>query len=113
MYFFGSITWTYHRDLLRMQHFYGELLGYPLVADQGWTKIYQTSPTGFVGLVDERRGMQDYADEKAVELEWQVGDFQGLKSYAPGSWKAYDPVTQSLTGPEGYRYRLTQGNSNE
>jgi hypothetical protein len=113
LYFFGSITWTYHKDLLRMQHYYTDLLGYPLVADQGWTKIYQTSPTGFVGLVDERRGMQDYADEKAVELEWQVRDLQGLKSYASDSWEAYDPGTQSLGGPEGYRYRLTRGNSNE
>ncbi len=107
LYFFGSITWTYHRDLLRMQRFYEEVLGYPLVADQGWTKIFQTSPTGFVGLVDERRGMEDYADAKAVELEWKVADPGGVTSYARENWEAYDPVTQSLTGPEGYRYRLT------
>ena len=40
--FFGSITWTYHRDLLAMQQFYEEVLGFQQVADQGWTKIYQT-----------------------------------------------------------------------
>lgn len=109
LYLYGSITWTYHKDLLRMQRYYEEVLGYPLVADQGWTRIYQTSPTGFVGLVDERRGMQDYADQKAVELEWQFQDHQGLKSHAAESWKGYHPGTQTLTGPEGYRYRLTQG----
>ena len=107
LYFFGSITWTYHRDLLRMQNYYEEVLGYPLVADQGWTRIYQTSPTGFIGLVDERRGMQDYADQKAVELEWQLQDLQGFRSHAADSWKGYDPDTQSLTGPEGYRYRIS------
>lgn len=108
LYFFGSITWTYHKDLLRMQEFYGEILGYPLVADQGWTKIYQTSPTGFVGLVDERRGMEDYADEKAVELEWRVQDLKGLTTYATDSWKGYIKASQSLTGPEGYRYRISK-----
>ncbi len=107
LYFYGSVTWTYHKDLLGMQRFYEEALGYPLVADQGWTKIFQTSPTGFIGLVDERRGMEDYADKKAVELEWQVRDLQGLRDYATDSWSDYDPGTQSLIGPEGYRYRLT------
>ena len=59
--FFGSITWTYHNDLLKMQKFYEEDLGFRMVADQGWTKIYQTSSSGYIGLVDERRGMMDYA----------------------------------------------------
>jgi len=112
LYFFGSITWTYHKDLLRMQQYYEEVLGYPLVADQGWTKIYQTSPTGFIGLVDERRGMEDYAEEKAVELEWGVLDFQGLLDHAP-YWSSYEQTPGVLTGPEGYRYRLSRAGANE
>ena len=112
LYFFGSITWTYHKDLLLMQQYYEEVLGYPLVADQGWTKIYQTSPTGFVGLVDERRGMENYADDKAVELEWGVRDLQGLADHAP-SWSTYEPTTGDLTGPEGYRYRLSQAETDQ
>jgi catechol 2,3-dioxygenase-like lactoylglutathione lyase family enzyme len=113
LYFFGSITWTYHKDLSRMQQFYEETLGYPLVADQGWTKIYRTSPTGFIGLVDERRGMEDYADQKAVELEWRVQDLQGLAAYASDSWSGYDKATLSLTGPEGYRYRISHETSQD
>ena len=109
LYFFGSITWTYHKDLLGMQRFYEETLGYPLVADQGWTKIYRTSPAGFIGLVDERRGMQDYADKKAVELEWQLRDLEGLTGYATDSWSTYNEDTQCLAGPEGYLYRLSRG----
>lgn len=62
--FYASITWTYHQDLLAMENFYNEVFGYQMVADQGWTKIYQTSADGFIGLVDERRGMENYADEK-------------------------------------------------
>ncbi|MFZ9003107.1 MAG: VOC family protein [Robiginitalea sp.] len=113
LYFFGSITWTYHKDLSGMQQFYEETLGYPLVADQGWTKIYRTSPTGFIGLVDERRGMEDYADQKAVELEWRVQDLQGLAAHASDSWSGYDKATLSLTGPEGYRYRISEKTSED
>ncbi len=106
LYFFGSITWTYHKDLLKMQRFYDEVLGFPLVADQGWTKIYQSSSYGFIGLVDERRGMQDYADQKAVEVEWQVLDFQTFENYARGTWQKFQANGDSYLGPENYVYRI-------
>lgn len=80
--FYGSITWTYHKDLLKMENYYKEFFGFQLVADQGWTKIFQTSPTGFIGIVDERRGMEDYADEKAIEIEWKVSASSDFKKYA-------------------------------
>ena len=35
-------------------------------------KFYVIS--GFIGLVDEKRGMMDYAASKAVELEWKVDE---------------------------------------
>ncbi len=101
--FYGSITWTYHKDLLKMQQFYEEVLGFRMVADQGWTKIFQTSSTGFIGLVDERRGMMDYADEKSVELEWTLSNHSEASTYFASTayWK--DGV---LVGPELYRYQL-------
>lgn len=107
--FYGSITWTYHNDLLKMQRFYEEVLGYRMVADQGWTKIYQTSPTGFIGLVDERRGMENYAAHKAVEIEWGLLDSPAFETHAVSHWKGLNFSGQTLTGPEGYRYRLTPG----
>ena len=104
--FYGSITWTYHKDLLLLQQFYEETLGYQLVADQGWTKIYQTSPTGFIGLVDERRGMEDYADTKAVEIEWILSDAATFSTYAKEYWTNYPYEQHSFVGPEGYIYRI-------
>jgi catechol 2,3-dioxygenase-like lactoylglutathione lyase family enzyme len=79
--FHGSITWLYHKDILLMQNFYEDVLGLTLVADQGWTKIYQGSDTGFIGLVDERRGMRDYADEKAVNMSFVLEDVSGWYDY--------------------------------
>lgn len=79
--FHGSITWLYHKDLLKIQNFYEDVLGLDLVADQGWTKIYKGSSTGFIGLVDERRGMRDYADEKAVNMSFVLEDVEGWYNY--------------------------------
>lgn len=103
--FLGSITWTYHNDLLKMQRFYEEVLGYRMVADQGWTKIYQTSAAGFIGLVDERRGMMDYAEAKAVELEWGLERAEEARDYfSPRDGWQEDIV--GLIGPERYVYLL-------
>ncbi len=79
--FHGSITWLYHKDLLKIQNFYEDVLGLDLVADQGWTKIYKGSSTGFIGLVDERRGMRDYADKKAVNMSFVLEDVEGWYNY--------------------------------
>lgn len=103
--FYGSITWTYHNDLLKMQRFYEETLGYVMVADQGWTKIFQTLSSGFVGLVDERRGMMDYADDKAIEIEWRLENPEGAESYFSGK-EGWTSAGRWLEGPEKYRYLL-------
>lgn len=107
--FFGSITWTYHKDMLQMQNFYEEALGFELVADQGWTKIYQTSPSGFVGLVDECRGMEDYAESKAVEIEWRISEAKPFNEYAEANWKRFRRDDSTFIGPENYIYRIKQG----
>lgn len=103
--FYGTITWTYHKDMLKMQEFYENRLGYEMVADQGWTKIYQTAPFSFIGLVDERRGMEDYADQKAVEITWSISEADTFKVYARKNWKTFED--NSFIGPENYWYHIT------
>ncbi len=104
--FYGSITWTYHKDMLKMQKFYEEVLGYQMVADQGWTKIYQTSSTGFIGLVDERRGMENYAETKAVEIEWKVSKKDEFDNYGEKYWKVFNYSEGTFIGPEKYKYTI-------
>lgn len=106
-FFYGSITWTYHNDLLAMQKFYEEVLGFTMVADQGWTKIYKTSKSGFIGLVDERRGMEDYADTKAVEIEWQLSRLNSFDEYASEFWESYSYNNNAFRGPEKYMYQVS------
>lgn len=75
--FKGTVTWLYYRDLERMQQFYENVLGLPQIVDQGWAKIYQVSSSGFIGLVDESRGMHRFTEKKAVNISFIIDDIEG------------------------------------
>jgi catechol 2,3-dioxygenase-like lactoylglutathione lyase family enzyme len=62
----ATVLWLYYRDLPAAQRFYEEKLGFSLIVDQGWAKIYRTSASGFVGLVDGARGMHRPTEKKGV-----------------------------------------------
>ena len=79
--FNATVTWLYYKELKAMESFYETVLGLRQVVDQGWTKIYQGSKTGFVGLVDERRGMHRWAEKKAVNVSFILDDIDGWFSY--------------------------------
>ena len=99
--FHGSITWLYHKDLLALQNYYEDVLGLELVADQGWTKIYQGSQGGFIGLVDERRGMRNYADEKAVNMSFVLTDLDGWFDYVKTNGVLRLRNSELTLGPDG------------
>jgi catechol 2,3-dioxygenase-like lactoylglutathione lyase family enzyme len=105
--FYASIIWTYHKDVLKMQNFYEEVLGYQLVADQGWTKIYQTSSSGFIGLVDECRGMEDYSKSKPVRIDWLVRDRKFIDYWKATKWTS-NVYESTLVGPDNYRYNFRE-----
>ena len=79
--FHATITWLYYKDILHMQGFMEDVLGLEIVADQGWTKIYKGSDTGFIGLVDERRGMHSFSEKKAVNVSFILEDVEGWFNY--------------------------------
>ena len=45
-----QITFLYTKDLTRTARFYEDVLGLPLVVDQGDCRIYRTSPHGYLGF---------------------------------------------------------------
>jgi catechol 2,3-dioxygenase-like lactoylglutathione lyase family enzyme len=79
--FYASITWLYYRDMLPMENFMTQDLGLEMSADQGWAKIYRLSNNSYVGLVDEKRGMNSFSEEKLVEVKFDLND--------PDGWEAY------------------------
>ncbi|MFC2169346.1 VOC family protein [Acidobacteriota bacterium] len=74
----ANISWLYYKDLEKAQQFYEENLGLELLVDQGFAKVYFASPTFFVGLVDEKKGMHRFSEEKAVTVSFiseQIDDW--------------------------------------
>lgn len=62
--------------------FYKDIMGFELVIDQGWSKIYKIAEGAHVGLVDETRGMNKWAPTKPVQLCVRVEDVDGWHDYA-------------------------------
>ena len=60
-----------------MQRFWEAVMGLRQVVDQEWAKVYQGSRTGFIGLVDERRGMHRWSEKKAVNVSFLIDDIDG------------------------------------
>lgn len=108
----ANVTWLYYRDLPAAMRFYERIMGLTLTVDQGWAKVYQVSPTSFVGLVDETRGMHRASETKPVALAFvtdRVDDWhrwlvsQGVRVRG----EAKDSATLPIRGfvaldPEGY-----------
>jgi len=78
----STITWLYYKDILAMQNFYQDVCGLEMVADQGWAKIFKVSDTGFLAIVDEKRGMHSYTEKKAVNVGFIIEDLEGWFEYA-------------------------------
>ena len=102
--FKATVTWLYYKDILAMQDFYENVFGLEFLVDQGWAKVLKVSKTGFLGLVDEQRGMHSFTDEKAVTVSFFITDLDGWYNYARKN-KLFEFRSDSIgTGPEG-KYR--------
>lgn len=75
------ITFIYYKDLKKGMDFYGNVLGFPLEIDQGWSKIYRISEAGYVGVVDESRGMHKWHETKTVQICIRVPDVDAWYEY--------------------------------
>ena len=77
-----AITFFYYRDLPAAMRFYEDVLGLSLAIDQGWCKTYAICPGAHVGLVDETRGMNKWAEVKPVQLCIRVPKVDEWYAYA-------------------------------
>lgn len=76
--------------------------------DQGWAWIYQTSPTGFIGPVDEARGMHSFTEQKAVTVSFFTGDLEGWFSYVRDTG-AFELRTPEIENDREGRFRAFVG----
>ncbi len=64
----SQVVFLYYADLNEASAFYESTLGLEKTFDEGWVKIYRTSATSSVGLVDESRGSHRVSESKPVML---------------------------------------------
>ncbi len=64
----ANVIWLYYKDIPEAQAFYENTFGFRLLVDQGFAKVYASSQTGFIGLVDESKGLHRFSPEKAVNV---------------------------------------------
>lgn len=77
----ANIVFLYYRDIPAAQRFYEDVLGLSLTVDQGFAKIYQVSPTSFVGLVDETKGLHRASDAKPVTVSFVTEQVDAWYTY--------------------------------
>ena len=78
------ITFLYYSDLKRAMAFYGDVIGLKLAIDQGWSKIYEVTANGYIGLVDEAHGSHKAHPVKPVQICLRVGDVDAWCAYLQG-----------------------------
>jgi len=64
----ANVIWLYYRDIPAAERFFRRHLGAGLCVKQAFAGVYSSSPTGFVGLVDESQGLHRFTDTKAVNV---------------------------------------------
>ena len=112
------ITFIYYKDLQAGIDFYGKTLGFPMEIDQGWCKIYRLSEAGYVGVVDERRGMHKSHPVKPVQICLRVPNvdqwyaFCGEQGFA-GLSEMFESRELKIKAfvfddPEGYQIEIQQ-----
>lgn len=112
------ITFIYYRDLQKGIDFYGNFLGFPLEIDQGWCKIYRISEGGYVGVVDEKRGMHKWKEEKPVQICLRVPDVRAFyefcrESGVPNLSRLFESEELRIRAfvfddPEGYQIEIQE-----
>jgi hypothetical protein len=114
----GHISFLYFDDLDNACLFFAETLGLPLVCDQGWSKIFQIAPGGYVGAVDRSRGACRATTRDGVLTSLVVLNFDemlqrlidsGIKlEKEPHYSESLQIKSTMFMGPEGYKFEMEE-----
>lgn len=96
----GNIVFLYYKDVPAAQRFYEDVIGLTLTVDQGFAKIYQVSPTSFLGLVDESQGLHRSSEQKPVTVSFVTEQIDQWYEYLVGKGvKTRGPVRDATRHP--------------
>ncbi len=117
--FIGGVTFLYFNDVDQATEFYGETLGLEKTFDAEWVRIFATSPTSSVALVDGAKGAHSPSNDKPVTVAMVVSDpkdvdrwyerlkARGVSIHMPPFDAAIVNVREfRFTDPEGYTLEI-------
>ena len=91
--FHAHISWLYYRDPPAARSWHTGVLGLEMVLTQPTVAdVYQTSPSGFFGAVNEANGMSDWAPSPAITLSFLCADTTLASSSLDGWIAAEKPA---------------------
>jgi predicted enzyme related to lactoylglutathione lyase len=70
----AQITFLYYRQIEPAASFYEQIMGFQLVEDQGWAKIYRTRGNAYLGIVAGEKGFHTPQERNAVLVTLVVDD---------------------------------------
>ncbi len=68
----ATVFWLYYNDLAPAQKFVEDVFGVDLLVDQGFSKVYPCTASGFLGLVDQAQGLHKFSETKSVNVAFQT-----------------------------------------
>jgi catechol 2,3-dioxygenase-like lactoylglutathione lyase family enzyme len=74
--FKASIYWLYHSNEEEAEAFYQEVMGLKMIVKQSFSDILTSSPTGYIGLVEDGIGIHNATHEKAVNVGFMTNNAQ-------------------------------------
>ena len=79
--FKASIYWLYHSNEEEAEAFYQEVMGLKMIVKQSFSDILTSSPTGYIGLVEDGIGIHNATHEKAVNVGFMTNSAQAWFDY--------------------------------
>ena len=79
--FKASIYWLYHSNEEEAEAFYQEVMGLKMIVKQSFSDILTSSPTGYIGLVEDGIGIHNATHEKAVNVGFMTNNAQSWFDY--------------------------------
>jgi catechol 2,3-dioxygenase-like lactoylglutathione lyase family enzyme len=64
----ANIYWLYYEDLDEAKKFYESILGLEPLTDEGFSDVYASSTSSFIGLVGPTGGLHSPTEQKAVNI---------------------------------------------
>lgn len=120
----ATVLWLYYEDIGAAQAFWDEVMGAPLVVDQGYAKIYCPTASGFIGPVIAGQGMHTFSPTKRVSVGLLTDDLAGWQALLaqtpdflpdphqpPVLESQLAPYQASFYGLDPGRYRIGLGHS--